>query len=645
MDNWNSLNSLLMVALCTIHTVYGFPTSGCTNKPADVVFVLDSSNSIWLNDFTKQTAFVREVVKQFDVGPGEFQTRVGIITFGHDVWPQFNLNDVMDIKSMISAIDKIKHGQGRMTNTGDAINYAVKQMFTSISGSRPGVTRVVIVITDGRSQKTLETRLAAEKAHEFGLITFAIGVGRNLDLQELTDIASKPTDSFLFMVDDFNALSSITDRLAKKTCAVTKTPLIPTPTEPTKVTTTLEAPSDQSHISCGGKPADVFFVIDSSGSINSKDFNKELDFVRNVVKMFDVSANKTRVGIVVFSHDAQMFLPLNNTLNKQELLDSISKVSHIGGGTNTAAALRLVRQDGFLNDIARAKVPKIAIVLTDGLSANEDLTQREAKLTQLSGISVFAIGIGNGVDLIEIRNIASNPDDNYVFQVDDFNSLDTIKEVLAIKTCDENPTETNDGSNDEKACEVGKETDILFIYDASAMGANASHVVSQFIAAVVTNLDIASGNLRVGRITDNCPSGGNFDLSNKLTAADFKEITVSSYSNLIKKTRTLGFNPENGGRSGATNVSVLFVNSDRDEGETKTVQEAKELIKASEVFVVAIGQSPTIKNISEAMKARNILRVDALDDLNDLAGDFVNKLCYFFSLDFNDYNIDYVIPV
>ena len=43
--------------------------------------------------------------------------------------------------------------------------------------------------------------------------------------------------------------------------------------------------------------------------------------------------------------------------------------------------------------------------------------------------------------MIEIRNIASEPSDDYVFQVADFASLDAIKDTLAIKTCGVKPAE------------------------------------------------------------------------------------------------------------------------------------------------------------------------------------------------------------
>ena len=53
---------------------------------------------------------------------------------------------------------------------------------------------------------------------------FAIGVGKNVDRKELSDIASDPDDDHMFMVDDSNALSTILEMLAAKTCRGTILP-------------------------------------------------------------------------------------------------------------------------------------------------------------------------------------------------------------------------------------------------------------------------------------------------------------------------------------------------------------------------------------------------------------------------------------
>ena len=47
---------------------------------------------------------------------------------------------------------------------------------------------------------------------------FAIGVGKRVDRQELSDIASDPDEDHMFMVDDYSALRSIIELLAARTC-------------------------------------------------------------------------------------------------------------------------------------------------------------------------------------------------------------------------------------------------------------------------------------------------------------------------------------------------------------------------------------------------------------------------------------------
>lgn len=46
---------------------------------------------------------------------------------------------------------------------------------------------------------------------------------------------------------------------------------------------------------CQGKPADVVFVLDSSASINYVDFKRQLSFVQDVIDIFDMSPDMTRV--------------------------------------------------------------------------------------------------------------------------------------------------------------------------------------------------------------------------------------------------------------------------------------------------------------------------------------------------------------
>ena len=106
-------------------------------------------------------------MQKFDIGPELTQTRVGLLTFGHQVWKKFDLKDKMDEQELLQAVKAIEHGRGRTTKTADAIDFAVDNMFTERAGSRRDVAHIAVVVTDGRSQETRKTSKAAKHVSVF----------------------------------------------------------------------------------------------------------------------------------------------------------------------------------------------------------------------------------------------------------------------------------------------------------------------------------------------------------------------------------------------------------------------------------------------------------------------------------------------
>lgn len=117
------------------------------------------------------------------------------------------------------------------------------------------------------------------------------------------------------------------------------------------------------------------------------------------------------------------------------VFQGIITTPYLEGGTATDVALQLARETMFTAAKgSRPDVPKIAIVLTDGLSNKPTDTATEARLLKNSGVLLLSIGIGNSVNKQELETIASLPQD--VFQVIDFSVLDTIQQQVANKTCE-----------------------------------------------------------------------------------------------------------------------------------------------------------------------------------------------------------------
>lgn len=184
---------------------------------------------------------------------------------------------------------------------------------------------------------------------------------------------------------------------------------------------------------CDGHPADIFFLVDSSTSIWIKHFRMQRAFLQDLVKNFPIGPTTMRVGLAVFSHRYYRVIGMDQYNNTEDLQDAIGRVPHIYGSTWTGVALKKLRTEEFPN--ARKNVTKIAVVLTDGVSYDERETVKQAELLKKSGVFVFAVGIGRGPDVEELRKIGSSPSDKFVFEVSGFKVLNEIRESLAYKAC------------------------------------------------------------------------------------------------------------------------------------------------------------------------------------------------------------------
>ena len=122
-----------------------------------------------------------------------------------------------------------------------------------------------------------------------------------------------------------------------------------------------------------------------------------------------------------------------------QIRDAIGRIEQTRGETNTAAALHDIRRHFFsAKHSSRDGIVRIAIVVTDGRSDDTIATSHEARLLREIGVHVFAVGVGQDIDMGELHAIASRPADDYVNTVDNYDALNSIKELLAIKACQGN---------------------------------------------------------------------------------------------------------------------------------------------------------------------------------------------------------------
>uniref|UniRef100_A0A6Q2XLD9 Collagen alpha-1(XII) chain n=1 Tax=Esox lucius TaxID=8010 RepID=A0A6Q2XLD9_ESOLU len=179
---------------------------------ADVVLLVDGSYSIGLQNFAKVRAFLEVLVNSFDVGLDK--VRLSLVQYSRDPHTEFALNTYNDIASVVKAVQSFPY-RGGSTNTGKAMNYVREKIFVPIRGSRLGVPRVMVLITDGKSSDSFKD--AATNLRNIDVEIFAVGV-KDAVRSELEAIANDPSSTHVYTVEDFDAFERISKELTQSIC-------------------------------------------------------------------------------------------------------------------------------------------------------------------------------------------------------------------------------------------------------------------------------------------------------------------------------------------------------------------------------------------------------------------------------------------
>jgi len=92
---------------------------------------------------------------------------------------------------------------------------------------------------------------------------------------------------------------------------------------------------------------DVVFLVDNSATISATKYRRLLDFVVDVVVELDIDSGKVRVAAITFSDTPTIQFQLSMYSTRFDVANAIRLFPYSGYETDTAAALRLLRNDIF----------------------------------------------------------------------------------------------------------------------------------------------------------------------------------------------------------------------------------------------------------------------------------------------------------
>ena len=151
---------------------------------------------------------------------------------------------------------------------------------------------------------------------------------------------------------------------------------------------------------------DLGFVLDASGSVGLENYKLQLNFTKDLLQRVNVGRNKTHVGIINYSNDAETLTWLNTDYNLTEKLRQVDRAIYYGSGTNTAGALQ--RTDTvFSYSTGRREseegVTAVIFVITDGNSSNLAATIQAANVLSQKDIVLVSVGVGHQTNPTELN--------------------------------------------------------------------------------------------------------------------------------------------------------------------------------------------------------------------------------------------------
>ncbi|KAB0349451.1 hypothetical protein FD754_014308 [Muntiacus muntjak] len=220
----------------------GRPQFRCTPPtPADMIFLVDGSWSIGHSHFQQVKDFLASVIEPFEIGPGKVQ--VGLTQYSGAPQTEWDLNAFGTKEEVLSAVHNLRY-RGGNTFTGLALTHVLEQNLKPRAGLRPEAAKLVILVTDGKSQD--DAHAAGHVLKGLGVDIFAVGV-KNADETELRLLASQPLDITVHNVQDFPQLSTLSGLLSRLICQKVQgrsprggpvTPALDPPPAPTRLVLT-----------------------------------------------------------------------------------------------------------------------------------------------------------------------------------------------------------------------------------------------------------------------------------------------------------------------------------------------------------------------------------------------------------------------
>ncbi|XP_038652781.1 collagen alpha-6(VI) chain-like [Scyliorhinus canicula] len=521
---------------------------------ADIVFVMDGSDSITAVQFQSMKDFIMVMVNRSEVDMDN--VRFGAIVYGNNPQTIFQLDQFTSKTQMRNVVLGLQKTTRGSRFTAKALKQAQKLLTTEKGGrlqTKLQVPQFVILITNGPATDSKDISPIAEALRNDGVDVYAMAV-KGANKPELVKITK--SEANYYASADFNYLNTLSKTISQLLCTETKP-------------------------ECRLQKADIVFLLDGSGVVKDSEFQLMKEGLIDFVKLFNVGPDHFQFALVQYGKTQRVEFNLSASDSHEMLGKNIETVTQLKGETATGAALTFVnklfqRLDGSRRN---EKVPQYLLVIPSGSSV-DSVVSAAAELGK-QRIQIFALGIKH-IKSSELLQITRSPGRKLFIK--DIKDLAKVKRRIVRVICIPPPLPKED-----PACTV----DIAVGFDISRRTGSRNIFASQpklqaklhsifHEIATIHNISCASAaklNIRVGFHVKSSTGQSifetefeeyNSDITNKLLAIQTDAKIDLSAANLKS------FPDVFSGSEATAKVLVLFTDG-FDDTATVLKQDSKEL--------------------------------------------------------------------
>uniref|UniRef100_A0A803JAM8 Collagen alpha-2(VI) chain n=1 Tax=Xenopus tropicalis TaxID=8364 RepID=A0A803JAM8_XENTR len=400
---------------CDVMT-YVRETCGCCDcekrcGALDIVFIIDSSESIGYTNFSLEKNFVINVVSRLGSiakdPKSDTGARVGVVQYSHEgTFEAIQLDDprIDSLSSFKEAVRRLEWIAGG-TWTPSALQFAYNKLIKETRRDKAKV--FAVVITDGRHDpRDPDERLQVLCGGDVDVN--AIGIGDMFNKPEedetLTSIAcnnkGRVTKMKLFselVADEF------IDNMEEVLCP-----------DPQVVCPDLPCQTELSVAQCTQRPVDLVFLLDGSMRTGEQNFKYAAGFVEEVAQRLSLARrhddpSNARVSLVLFGGQDKQSVGFPLAFDLTEVSQAIEKLRYNGSSSVIGPAIIYAINNVLQNSgrPARRYAEPSFVFITDGETGPEGLEEAVTAMRKNNVVSTLvSVGPEDSIDMTVLRQLS-----------------------------------------------------------------------------------------------------------------------------------------------------------------------------------------------------------------------------------------------